>query len=97
MLLADGGATQNDALMQFQADIIGCPVMRNQSADVSALGAAYLAGLTMGIWQSEQEIAALPRNRQRFEPTLSPSERDQRYAGWKQAVTRAMSKSMPLA
>jgi glycerol kinase len=94
VLLADGGATQNDALMQFQADIIGCPVMRNQSADVSALGAAYLAGLTMGIWASEQEIAGLPRNRQQFEPSLSQSERDQRYSGWKQAVSRAMSKSI---
>ncbi|HVO72307.1 MAG TPA: glycerol kinase GlpK [Aggregatilineaceae bacterium] len=91
VLLTDGGATQNKALMQFQADILGCPVMCNRSVDVSALGAAYLAGLAVGMWSSEQEIAALERNRERFEPALSPADRAQRYAGWKDAVHRARS------
>jgi glycerol kinase len=93
VLLTDGGATQNKALMQFQADILGCPVMCNRSVDVSALGAAYLAGLAVGMWSSEREIAAMARNRERFEPALSPSDRERRYAGWKDAVRRAMSKS----
>ena len=61
VLLADGGASANDTLMQFQADILGCPVLRSTSSDISALGAAYLAGLTIGVWTSENEIQALPR------------------------------------
>ena len=51
-LLADGGASGNDALMQFQADILGVPVIRNRSTDVSAIGAAWLAGLAVGVWNS---------------------------------------------
>ncbi|WP_376796988.1 FGGY family carbohydrate kinase [Thermogemmatispora sp.] len=89
VLLADGGATRNDLLMQFQADIIGKPVLRCESADVSALGAAYLAGLALGLWESEEAIAALPRPRQRFEPLLPAEEREARYAGWQEAVARA--------
>src|SRR5262249_25157690 len=65
-LLADGGATRNDFLMQFQADLLGCPVIRSESPDVSALGAAYLAGLAVGLWTSEAAIAALPREREQF-------------------------------
>ena len=61
VLLVDGGATRNQALMQFQADILGVPVLRSLASDVSALGAAYLAGLTVGLWGSETEIAALSR------------------------------------
>ncbi len=89
-LLADGGGSSNDALMQFQADILGRPVLRCTSPDVSALGATYLAGLAVGLWQSEAEIAALPRERDRFEPRLSSSERNKLYAGWRQAVERTL-------
>ncbi|MGH9852634.1 MAG: FGGY family carbohydrate kinase, partial [Blastocatellia bacterium] len=89
-LLADGGGSGNDLLMQFQADILGRPVLRCASPDVSALGAAYLAGLAVGLWGSEEEIAALPRERDRFEPRLPASEREKLYAGWKQAVNRAL-------
>ena len=89
-LLADGGGSSNDALMQFQADILGCPVLRCEAPDVSALGAAYLAGLAVELWQSEKEIVALPRERTRFEPRLSSSEREKLYAGWRQAVKRAL-------
>jgi glycerol kinase len=89
-LLADGGGSSNDLLMQFQADVLGRPVLRCASPDVSAIGAAYLAGLAVGLWQSEKEIAALPRPRDRFEPRLSPSERDKLYAGWQQAVGRSL-------
>jgi glycerol kinase len=89
-LLADGGASQNDALMQFQADILDRPVLRSASADLSALGAAYLAGLQTGIWKSLEEIEALPRSRDRFEPKMSASDRDSLLTGWQEAVARAV-------
>jgi hypothetical protein len=57
-LLADGGASRNDLLMQFQADIINCPVLRSTSTEISPLGAAFLAGLAMGLWADEAEIEA---------------------------------------
>ncbi|NTU78121.1 MAG: glycerol kinase GlpK [Chloroflexales bacterium] len=89
VLLADGGASRNDRLMQFQSDMIGRPVLRSTSADASALGAAYLAGLAVGVWQTLDEIARLPRPRERFEPRMADQERAARYAGWKTAVARA--------
>ena len=88
-LLADGGASRNDLLMQIQADLLGIPVLRSLSPDVSALGAAYLAGMATGIWATQDEIAALPRPRDRFEPRISSDERAQRVAGWQSAVRRA--------
>jgi glycerol kinase len=88
VLLADGGASQNGMLMQFQADIIGRPVLRNQSADASALGAAYLAGLASGIWQTLAQIEDLPRLREQFEPQMSMEERATRAMGWKTAIAR---------
>ncbi len=88
MLLADGGPSQNDLLMQFQADIIGCPVVRSSSPVVSALGAAYLAGLAVGVWDSEDEIAVLPRGQERFEPRMSSQERERLYGGWQAAIAR---------
>lgn len=90
VLLADGGASRNDMLMQFQADILGCPVLRNSSTVLSALGAAYLAGLTVGVWASRDEIAALPRPTDRFEPRMSQEKRSELYEGWKAAVDRAV-------
>ena len=89
VLLADGGASRNDMLMQFQSDIIGRPVLRSASAEASPLGAAYLAGLTVGIWQTLDQIEQLPRPRERFEPRLSTPDRAARYAGWRTAVARA--------
>ena len=88
-LLADGGATRNSMLMQFQADIAGLPVLRNLSTDVSPLGAAYLAGLAVGIWGSLDEIAQLPRSCDRFSPSMPGPARDALYTGWKKAVARA--------
>ena len=88
-LLADGGASRNDMLMQFQADVLGCPVVRTASADLSALGAAWLAGLATNMWPSLDAIAKLPRTVDRFEPSMSRTERDERYAGWLDAVRRA--------
>ena len=92
VLLADGGASRNDNLMQFQADILGYPVLRNRSTVLSALGAAFLAGLTVGIWASRDEIAALPRQTDRFEPHINASAREALYEGWKQAVYRTTIK-----
>jgi glycerol kinase len=89
-LLADGGGSRNDFLMQFQADITGRSVVRNLSADVSAIGAAYLAGLTAGVWSSEAEIQQLSRPQERFEPRMSAEEREKLYAGWQDAVRRAL-------
>ena len=89
-LLADGGASRNDQLMQFQADILGVPVLRSTSADVSALGAVYLAGLVMGVWTSLEEISALPRQHDRFEPQLEAEQRAVLVEGWQRAIAQAM-------
>ncbi|MBN1246190.1 MAG: glycerol kinase GlpK [Anaerolineae bacterium] len=89
-LLADGGASRNDMLMQFQADILGCPVERSRSSEVSPLGAAYLAGLHAGVWQDEGEITALLHRRDRFEPQIGAAQRDKAYARWQQAVRRTL-------
>jgi glycerol kinase len=88
-LLADGGATRNDQLMQLQADLLGRPVLRTTSAEVSALGAAYLAGLSVGVWTSESELASLPRGRDRFEPRMPESRREALHSSWQEAVARA--------
>ena len=90
-LLADGGASQNDSLMQFQADVLDRPVLRSTSADLSALGAAYLAGLVTGVWNSLEQIEALPRVRDRFEPRLPAAERSALLAGWQEAVARTVA------
>jgi glycerol kinase len=91
-LLADGGATCNDRLMQFQADILGCPVVRSRSTDLSALGAAWLAGLATGVWRSLGELQALPRETDRFEPQIGGDERGALYEGWRAAVGRTRSR-----
>ena len=88
-LLADGGASRNDTMMQFQADMLGCPVVRNGSTDLSAQGAAWLAGLASGVWPNLEALTRLPRSVDRFEPRMSVGERDARYAGWIDAVQRA--------
>lgn len=90
MLLADGGASRNDQLMQFQADMIGLPVVRSAAADVSAVGAALLAGFALGNWSTLGELAGLSRMGERFEPHMHPEERRILYAGWQAAVARAM-------
>ena len=89
MLLADGGATRNDQLMQLQADLLGRPVLRTTSPEVSALGAAHLAGLAVGSWTSEEQLASLPRERDRFEPRMPESQRKVLHEQWQEAVTRA--------
>jgi glycerol kinase len=92
-LLADGGASRNESLMQFQADILGRPVVRSESPDLSAIGAAWLAGLAVGVWGSLEELAALPRATRRFEPRMQDTERARRYDGWREAVGRALNRT----
>jgi len=91
-LLADGGASRNDLLMQFQADILGCPVIRSNSADLSAQGAAWLAGLAVGYWSSLDELRGLPLETGRFDPRLLPATRAELLAGWCDALSRAVSR-----
>ncbi len=88
-LRVDGGAVANKFLMQFQADILGVPVERPRVTETTALGAAYLAGLATGIWESQDEIAEQWQLEKTFEPQMSADQRDALYAGWRKAVERA--------
>ena len=88
-LRVDGGAAANDLLMQFQADLLGVPVVRPRVLETTALGAAYLAGLTVDLWKSREELAAHWQAEKRFEPQLAASERETRMARWREAVMRA--------
>ncbi len=87
----DGGAAANDLLLQFQADIIGAPVVRPVVTETTALGAAYLAGLAVGFWKDEGEIAAQWRVERRFEPKMEAARRAELLAGWRKAVGQAMA------
>jgi glycerol kinase len=90
-LRVDGGASANDALMQFQADILGVPVVRPAITETTALGAAYLAGLGSGFWKEVKQISDLPREQRRFEPSLQRSQVDALRERWNEAVSRAKS------
>ncbi len=85
----DGGAAVNDLLMQFQADLLGIAVVRPTVTETTALGAAFLAGLAIGYWQSEAEIAALWSRERTFSPTISPVEAEEKMRGWRRAVERS--------
>ena len=88
-LRVDGGATHNDLLMQFQADVLGVRVVRPQVSETTALGAAYLAGLAVGYWKDAEEINAQWRTDRAFEPGMSRAESEQLMAGWGRALGRA--------
>ena len=75
--------------MQFQADLLGVPVIRPAVTETTALGAAYLAGLAVGFWSSCEEVAAQWRAERRFEPSLAPSDAGRLRAQWREAVNRA--------
>jgi glycerol kinase len=89
-LRVDGGATCNDALMQFQADILQIPVVRSKTAETTALGAAYLAGLATGFWNSKDELAEHWRADRRFEPRISKSDAAVAMDRWHEAVGRSL-------
>ena len=89
-LRVDGGAVENDFLMQFQSDLLNVPVERPVINETTALGAAYLAGLAVGFWQDRSEIKNHWHLDQSFEPKMEESQRDELYSGWKKAVKAAM-------
>ena len=89
-LRVDGGATANDLLMQFQADLLGVPVVRPKVLETTALGAAYLAGLTVSLWKSRDEIAAQWQAAKRFEPRMEAARRGELMARWREAVRRSL-------
>ena len=88
-LRVDGGMVRNEFLMQFQADILGVPVQRPQVTETTALGAAYLAGLAVGYWQDQDEIAANWAVDRTYEPRMRDDGREGLYEGWRAAVRKA--------
>jgi glycerol kinase len=88
-LRVDGGAAVNPLLMQFQADILGVPVVRPQVTETTALGAAYLAGLATGYWPDAATLSARRTGDRRFEPQMDIAQRAQKRARWQQAVERS--------
>ncbi|MBI4543820.1 MAG: glycerol kinase GlpK [Gemmatimonadetes bacterium] len=88
-LAVDGGAAQNDWLMQFQADILGLPVHRPATVETTALGAAGLAGLGVGVWPDAPAFLAARAEPARFQPTMAAADRDALLAGWRRAVAAA--------
>jgi len=88
-LRVDGGATANDLLMQFQADLLGVPVVRPRVTETTALGAAYLAGLAVGFWNSTDEVAANWQVDRRFEPAMPRDAAAARLRQWERAVARS--------
>ena len=94
-LRVDGGATANNLLMQFQADLLGVPVVRPRVMETTALGAAYLAGLAVGFWRDRAEIAALWQQDQTFSPTMAPGEAAKHQELWQRALQRAKNWERP--
>ena len=88
-LRVDGGASNNDLLLQFQADLLGVPVVRPKITETTALGAAYLAGLAVNFWHDKETIAAQWAEDRRFEPQWSEEERDKRLERWHEALERS--------
>jgi glycerol kinase len=88
-LRVDGGATENDFLCQFQADILGLPILRPRVRETTGLGAAYLAGLGVGLWPGAEALRGLWRLDRAFEPTMPAARREALYADWRRAVDRA--------
>ncbi|SED56196.1 glycerol kinase GlpK [Ruania alba] len=88
-LKVDGGMIANELLMQFQADILGVPVVRPKVAETTALGAAYAAGIAVGFWSGEQDVIDNWAEGQRWEPSMDADERERTYRLWKKAVTKS--------
>jgi glycerol kinase len=89
-LKVDGGMVANEALMQFQADILGVPVVRPKVTETTALGAAYAAGLAVGFWKDLDDMRANWGEDKRWESKMDPAERDRQMRLWKKAVTKSM-------
>jgi glycerol kinase len=91
VLRVDGGACENDFLMQFQADVLGVPVRRPPLLELTAFGSAALAGLATGVWPDRAAVQSTTEGGRTFEPTMDAARRDELYAGWKRAVERALN------
>jgi glycerol kinase len=89
-LRVDGGMTVNELLMQFQADILGAPVVRPKVFETTALGAAYAAGLAVGYWRSTDDIRENWAEAKRWTPAMSDEDRERRLASWNKAVERSL-------
>jgi glycerol kinase len=89
-LRVDGGMTANELLMQFQADVLGVPVIRPAVTETTALGAAYAAGLAVDFWSDQEELSERWSEDKRWEPKMDEQEREQRYAQWQKAVERSL-------
>jgi glycerol kinase len=90
ILKVDGGMTVNNLLMQFQADVLGVPVVRPAISETTALGAAYAAGLAVGFWPDQETLRAQWRKDAEWRPDMEPARREQGYAQWKKAVERTL-------
>ena len=96
-LRVDGGASANNMLMRFQADVLGIPVHRPRITETTALGAAYLAGLAIGYWHDTEEISTQWQREREFTPAMSASHREELYQHWQKAVTRSLRWEEPNA
>ena len=85
-LKVDGGASNNNFLMQFQADILNTDVLRPACVETTAMGAAYLAGLAVGYWKSKEDVIKNQAVDRKFEPDISPEKREEELKGWHKAV-----------
>src|SRR5208337_2784595 len=92
-LRADGGASANNLLMQFQADLLGVPVVGASNKETTAMGAAYLAGLAVGYYKSTDEIASNRGSDRTFEPKMGSDERQKLRAGWNEALDRTKARA----
>ena len=90
-LRVDGGASANDFLMQFQADISGSAVIRPECVESTAMGAAFLAGLNVGFWKDREELRSLQSAGREFLPSMEPEKRERLLRGWKRAVRCALA------
>jgi glycerol kinase len=91
-LHVDGGPTRNAFLMQFQADLLGIPVVVPAIEELSALGVAYMGGIALGVWADQAEVGSLPREEKRYEPLMGRSEREALVVEWTSALTQAISR-----
>ncbi len=89
-LKVDGGASNNNFLMKFQSDILDVKIFRPEIVETTALGAAYLAGLAVGFYKDKDEIASQWKNDKEFEPDMIEVVRQEKYEGWKKAVSRSL-------
>ncbi len=94
-LRVDGGAAANDLLMQFQADLLGVPVLRPRVLESTALGAAHLAGLAIGLWNTPEDMAAQRQIEHRFTPQIGRWDAIERTARWHEAVRRSLKWEEP--